>query len=137
MTADDPRFANPAKWQGENLLGRTCMRVRADLRQLIAMGKLDEVRRGRTEIDPAIAGMTLLQLSRIPATRAAIYCYATIVSHTVPHVPSAGAFLKMNPNLTVVSVTQSMQTNMGGGLPVTGWYELLRELEIQHALGRL
>ena len=22
-------------------------------------------------------------------------------------------------------------------LPVTGWYELLRELEIQHALGRL
>ena len=137
MTADDPRFANPAKWQGENLLGRTCMRVRADLRQLIAMGKLDEVRREGFELDPAIASMTLLQLSRIPATKAAIYCYATIVSHTVPHVPSAGAFLKMNPDLTVEDVTQSMQSNMGAGLPVTGWYELLRELEIQHVLGRL
>lgn len=137
MTADDPRFANPAKWQGENLLGRTCMRVRADLRQLLAMGRLDEVRHESPELDPAIAGMTLLQLSRIPATRAAIYCYATIVSHTVPHVPSAGAFLKKHPDLTVEDVTQSMLTNMGAGLPVTGWYELLRELEIQHALGRL
>lgn len=137
MTADDPRFANPAKWQGENLLGRTCMRVRTDIRQLIAMGKLDEVRHESPELDPAIAGMTLLQLSRIPATRAAIYCYATIVSHTVPHVPSAGAYLKMYPDATVVGVTHSMQTNMGGGLPITGWYELVRELEIQHALGRL
>lgn len=137
MTADDPRFANPAKWQGENLLGRTCMRVRTDIRQLIAMGKLDEVRRGHPELDPAIAGMTLLQLSRIPASRAAIYCYATIVSRTVPNVSSAGAFLKKHPDLTVQSVTQSMQSNTGAGLPVTGWYELLRELEIQHVLGRI
>ena len=137
MTADDPRFANPAKWQGENLLGRTCMRVRADIRQLIAMGKLDEVRHEQLELDPAIAGMTLLQLSRVPATRAAIYCYATIVSHAVPHVPSAGAFLKMYPDATVDSILYSMLTNMGGGLPVTGWYELIRELEIQHVLGRL
>jgi hypothetical protein len=59
------------------------------------------------------------------------------VSHTVPDVPSAGAFLKKHPDLTVAGVTQSTQTNMGGGLPVTGWYELLRELEIQHVLGRL
>lgn len=49
----------------------------------------------------------------------------------------AGAYLKMYPDATVESILYSMLTNMGGGLPVTGWYELLRELEIQHALGRL
>lgn len=138
MTADDPRFSNPAKWDGENQLGRACMRVRADIRQLAALGRLGFVLHEWPNLDPAISRMTLLQLSRIPAARAAVYCYATIVSHTAPHVyPSAGAYLKKEHDATVESVTESMQLNMGAGLPVTGWYELVRELEIQHALGRL
>lgn len=138
MTADDPRFANPAKWDGENLLGRACMRARADLRQLEALGLLDEVREGGPGLDPTIACMTLLELSRIPVIRAAVYCYATIVSHAAPHVyPSAGAYLKKEHEATVEGVTESMQFNMGAGLPVAGWYELVRELEIQHVLGRL
>jgi hypothetical protein len=90
--------------------------------------------------------MTLLQLSRVPATRAAVYCYATIVSHAAPHVyPSAGAYLKKERDATVEAVTHSMQpaanaaiaATSASGLPVAGWYELVRELEIQHALGRL
>ena len=90
------------------------------------------------DLDSAIAHMTLLQLSRIPAARAAVYCYATIVSHAVPHVyPSAGAYLKEEHDATVEGVTESMRLNMGAGLPAAGWYELVRELEIQHALGRL
>lgn len=138
MTADDPRFANPAKWEGENLLGRACMRARADIRQLAALGKLDEVRRGGPGLDPVIARMTLLQLSRIPSARAAVYCYATIVSHAALHVyPSAGTYLKKERDATVEGITQSMQLNMGAGLPIAGWYELVRELEIQHALERL
>ncbi|MBP3883500.1 MAG: NADAR family protein [Olsenella sp.] len=138
MTADDPRFADPAKWEGENLLGRACMRARADIRQLYELGRLDAVRHEWPELDPAVARMTLLQLSRIPATRAAVYCYATIVSHAAPHVyPSAGAYLKRGHDATVEGVTESMQFNMGAGLPVAGWYELVRELEILHALGRL
>ena len=138
MTADDPRFANPAKWEGENLLGRACMRARADIRQLVALNMLDYVSHEWPRLDPVIARMTLLQLSRIPAARAAIYCYATIVSHAAPHVyPSAGAYLKIVHDATVEGVTESMQFNMGAGLPVAGWYELVRELEIQHALGRL
>lgn len=55
-----------------------------------------------------------------------------------PHVhPSAGAYLKKEHDVTVEGVAQSMQLNMGDGLPVAGWQELVRELEIQHALGRL
>ena len=138
MAADDPRFSNPAKWDGENQLGRACMRARADIRQLAALGRLGFVLHEWPNLDPAISRMTLLQLSRIPAARAAVYCYATIVSHTAPHVyPSAGAYLKKEHDATVESVTESMQLNMGAGLPVAGWYELVRELEIQHALGRL
>lgn len=138
MTADDPRFSNPAKWDGENQLGRACMRTRADIRQLAALGRLGFVLHEWPNLDPAISRMTLLQLSRIPAARAAVYCYATIVSHTAPHVyPSAGAYLKKEHDATVEGVTESMQLNMGAGLPVAGWYELVRELEIQHALGRL
>ena len=138
MTADDPRFANPAKWEGENLLGRACMRARADIRQLAALGRLGAVCHEWADLDSAIAHMTLLQLSRIPAARAAVYCYATIVSHAVPHVyPSAGAYLKEEHDATVEGVTESMRLNMGAGLPAAGWYELVRELEIQHALGRL
>lgn len=138
MTADDPRFANPAKWEGENLLGRACMRGRADIRQLIALGRLDAMRHERPELDPSIARMTLLQLSRIPTARAAVYCYARIVSHALPHkYPTPGAFLKKKHDLTVEAVTQTMEAGTGTSLPVAGWYELVRELEIQHALGRL
>jgi ribA/ribD-fused uncharacterized protein len=138
MTADDPRFSNPAKWEGENLLGRACMRARADIRQLVAFDRLDDVRHGRAQLDPDIARMTLLQLSRMPAARAAVYCYATIVSHAVPHAyPTTGAYLKKEHDATVEGVTQSLQLNMGAGLPVAGWYELVRELEISHTLGRL
>lgn len=138
MTVDDPRFLNPAKWDGENLLGRTCMRVRADIRQLVALGCLDEVRDGGPQLSDAIAHMTLLQLSRIPAARAAVYCYATIVSHTAPNVyPTAGVFLKKNHNVTVKDIMGLMDHKQGAGLPVTGWYELVRELSIQQALGRL
>ena len=138
MTADDPRFLNPAKWDGENLLGRTCMRVRADIRQLVSLGRLDEVRDGDPQLSDVIAHMTLLQLSRIPAARAAVYCYATIASYAAPNVyPTAGAFLKKKHDMTVEDIMVLMVHKQGGGLPVTGWYELVRELSIQQALGRL
>lgn len=138
MAEDDPRFASPAKWEGENLLGRACMRARADIRQLAALGRFGLVCHEWPDLDPVISRMTLLQLSRMPSARAAVYCYATIVSHAAPHVyPSAGAYLKKEHDATVEAVTESMQFNMGAGLPVAGWYEFVRELEIQHALGRL
>jgi hypothetical protein len=136
MTADDPRFANPAKWEGENLLGRACMRARADIRQLGALGKLDAVRHEWPDLAPNVARMTLLKLSRIPATRTAVYCYATIVSHAASQTyPSAGTCLKKEHDATVGDVMHSMQLGGGGGLPVAGWQELVRDLEIQHALG--
>ena len=114
------------------------MRARADIRQLELLGRLDDVRHEWPELDQSIARMTLLQLSRMPMARAAVTCYATIVSHAAPQkYPTPGAFLKKNPDATVEGITHDTQTNMGAGLPAAGWQELVRELEIQHALGRL
>jgi hypothetical protein len=57
--------------------------------------------------------------------------------------------LKKERDANVEAVTHSMQPDTANaanaanaakgtnGLPVAGWYELVRELEIQHALGRL
>lgn len=138
MTADDPRFADPTRWDGENLLGRACMRARADIRQLVALGRLGEVRHEWPGLDPSVARMTLLQLSRVPSARAAVYCYATIASHAQPSkYPTPGSFLRKEHGLTVEAATQAMDAGAGAGLPSAGWYELVRDLEIQHALGRL
>lgn len=55
VTEDDPRFANPVKWEGENLLGRACMRARADIRQLAALGRFGLVCHEWPDLDPAIS----------------------------------------------------------------------------------
>ena len=46
-------------------------------------------------------------------------------------------YLKKEYDVTVEGVAQSMQLNMGDGLPSAGWQDLVRELEIQHAVGRV
>lgn len=138
MAADDPSFANPAKWKGDNLQGRVCMRVRADLRQLQAMRHLGELADTYVEPNGQIAHMTLLQLSRIPATRAAVNCYAQIVSHALPNkYPTPGSFLKKEHSVTVKDITQLIDSGKSNGLPITCWYELVRELCFQQALGKL
>ena len=35
------------------------------------------------------------------------------------------------------AIDESMRTNMGSGLPITGWKELLDELALQVRLGRV
>ena len=138
VTADDPRFANPAEWKGKNLLGRACMRARSDVRQLVELGRLAAVSHEWPELDPSIARLTLLQLSRIPVARSAVYCYATIVSHAAPETyPSADAFLQHEEGTAIKYLAQIMQARLDDGLSVTGWFELVRALEIQHVLGRL
>ncbi len=48
-----------------------------------------------------------------------------------------GACSLAEHSLTVEAVAQAMEAGTGSSLPVAGWHELVRELEIQHALGRL
>lgn len=102
------------------------------------MGRLGKLADTYAEPDGQIARMTLLHLSRIPAARAAVYCYAQIVSHSQPSkYPTPDSFLKKEHDVTVESIAQPIESGKGGALPVVGWYELVRELCFQHALGKL
>lgn len=74
----------------------------------------------------------------MPATRAAVYCYARIVSHALPgKYPTPGSFLKKEHDVTVEDIAELMESGSGTVLPVAGWHELVRELCFQHVLGRL
>jgi hypothetical protein len=114
------------------------MRARSDVRQLVELGRLAAVSHEWPELDPSVGRMTLLQLSRMPVARSAVYCYATIVSHADPEAyPSADAYLLHEQGMAIKYLAQVMQARMDDGLSVTGWFEFVRALEILHVLGRL
>lgn len=67
-----------------------------------------------------------------------VYCYATIVSHALSATyPSAGAFLRKTADTKVRELGDLLELGANTSLPIAGWHELVRELAIQQALGRL
>ena len=136
MGAGNPTFGDPSTWKGQNLQGRVCMRVRADVR--LCGGELppreDLV---RELLDSPVGRMSLLELSRVPAARPAVLCYARVAAHL-----SGGAFSSYQKVLTQVQWTlqdigNAMNTNMGGGFTPAGWDELLVQLAFLHYTGQL
>ena len=145
LMADDPLFGDIAAWKGSNLLGRVCMRVRSDLREAsragIPLGKLANRGWENAEELPKsrIGGMSLLELSRVPAARSAVLCYACIAQRHLmnPKITNAEAFLRFVDSSTVAGINEAMRDNMGGGLTIAGWDELVCQLAFLHATGRL
>jgi ribA/ribD-fused uncharacterized protein len=132
---DDPKSADPGKWHGRNLLGITLMEVRSELRTLSAID-------GRLEwpvdrlADSHVWHMSLLELARVPSTRPAALMYAAIAAQNVPHWHGARDALR-KIDAPIGDIDESMHLNMGGGLPIAGWHELLDELALQVRLGRI
>ncbi len=132
---DDPDSADPGKWHGRNLLGITLMEVRSELR---ALSSID----GRLEwpmdrlADSHVWRMSLLELARVPSTRPAALMYAAIVAQHVPHWHGTRDVLR-KVDASIGGIDESMRLNMGGGLPIAGWRELLDELALQVRLGRV
>lgn len=145
LTADDPLFGDIASWRGSNLLGRVCMRVRSDLREASKAGiGFDALANGDWDnaeklIRTRIGDMSLLELSRTPAARGAVLCYARIAQRQLmdEKIPDAEALLRSVGSSTVADIERSMRTNMGGGLTAVGWDELVCQLAFLHATGRL
>ena len=144
LQADDPRFGDIAQWKGSNLLGRVCMRVRADLRIAGAMGvDLQDLAGYKDEMvfslyRSQIGSMTLLELSRIPAARGAVLCYARLAQrYTSNYYPSVEAFLEQFGGGDIAGIDEVYRTNMGGGVSMAGWRELLSEIAFLHATGRV
>ncbi len=131
----DPKLEDPANWYGDNLLGRTLMEVRADLRQLSVMdGRLEWPERCLHASQ--VWQMSLLELSRIPSTRPVALMYATVVAHNVPSFYGAKDVLRQM-RASIAEIDNSMRFNRGDGLPITGWRELLDELALQVRLCRI
>ena len=112
------------------------MGVRADLRTLGRLGREDW---REVELESLqVWDMTLLELARNPVTRPAALAYAWSISalNSGP-APDARAALRWVGDGTLRDIDEAMNTNMGGGLPMAGWRELLDDLRFQAALGRL
>lgn len=144
LTTDDPCFADPCKWKGSNLLGRVCMRVRADLRtanrcdvDLASLSRHDDDMVFSLYRDQ-VGSMTLAELSRVPAARPAVLCYARIAQYNASDVfLSVDDFLASVGQGTVATIDGGYRTNMGGGLSVAGWRELVSQLAFMRSVGQL
>lgn len=130
----DPKLDDPLNWHGRNLLGITLMNVRSDLRSLAMMGaRMDwdvDVLRGSQ-----IWGMSLLELARVPSTRHAALMYAQMVNQSAPDIfhGTKGVLRKIDGSIG--DIDEQMALNMGCGLPIVGWAELLDELAFQVRAG--
>lgn len=118
LSPNDERIYDTSQWQGKNKLGRILMIVREELRQELRSG-LPECNNVRNaELIPEFeinAGM----LKMIPQYHDAIDAYtATLDSH------QQQAFYEFSLKQWDIA----MCTNMGGGLPIIGFYEMMQDV---------
>ena len=132
----DPKLDDPLNWHGRNLLGITLMNVRSDLRAIAARGQrmdwnIDVLR------DSQIWSMSLLELARIPSTRPAALMYAQMVNQSAPDAfhGTKGVLRKIDGSIG--DINEQMGLNMGCGLPIVGWDELLGDLAFQVKTGMI
>ena len=115
ITYSDPSWQDVSNWNGDNLLGVILMEVREELRisHIPYIGFQDA---------PSIPEwqLTAKHLKRIPQFYDAIHAYAD-------QLP-AGSLRNGFYSVSLEDVEFSMRTNMGGGLPVAGFYEMKQEV---------
>lgn len=120
---NDPDRLVIAKWKGKNLLGRILMEIREELRQEIQSapeGKLRYIEaRGLEPIHEW--NMTAGELKRIPQFYNAIHAY----SDTLKTYHEKDVFYN---GYSLYDWEIAMRTNMGGGLPAIGFYEMKQDV---------
>ena len=120
---DSDRF-DTSKWKGSNLLGRILMEVREELRnELYASGNLGIEYVNALDLDPIPEwNMTAGALKRIPQFYDAIHAYAD----TLP--TKYDERNKFYHDFSLYDWEVAMRTNMGGGLPIIGFYEMKQDV---------
>lgn len=127
INLNNPAWKDVANWKGNNYLGIILMEVREELRREIAeYGSVQYIDYlGAGTIDEW--KVTARQLKRIPQYYAAIHTYADQLP--VGHMRDSFYDCPLD------RIEYSMCVNMGGGLPVIGFYEMKQEVyEIAHKL---
>lgn len=119
----DPNRFVIANWKGRNLLGRILMEVREELRQELHAsidGRLDYI--DAIELEPIPEWkMTAGELKRIPQFYDAIHAYSdTLKGHRVKNI--------FYNDYSLEQWEIAMGNNMGGGLPIIGFYEMKQDV---------
>ena len=119
----DPDRLKIAMWKGSNLLGRILMEVREELRQEVQAspdGNLKYI--SAQGLEPIREwNMTAGELKRIPQFYHAIHAY----SDTLRGYHERDVFYN---DYTLHDWDIAMRTNMGGGLPIIGFFEMKQDV---------
>jgi len=116
---NDPDHTNVEKWTGMNLLGRILMDVRDELRVLEQKGDLLHIE--AYDEDFGAWHMRAGELLRIPKYHATIKAYADTLNGKYERE----CFYYQCP---IEQWEYAMRTNMGGGLPAIGFYEMKQDV---------
>ncbi len=119
----DPERLEIEKWRGKNYLGVILMEVRDELRleMLLNGNKVPEYIDYRDDESSPVWQMKAGELKRIPQYYKAIHAY----SDTLRTKHEKDCFYYQVP---LEGWEYSMQNNMGGGLPIGGFYEMKQEI---------
>lgn len=127
LAVDDKRIQNLEKWKGRNLLGTVLMQVRSDLRCWSAIAPDDMAFVNAWEL-PAneIWAMPFGHVCQLPRVREAINIYADVVHSNIR--PGYDYDLFDEYYGTLEGLEESMNTNMGGGLPIAWFFEMKQDI---------
>ena len=120
---NDPDRLIVAKWKGKNLLGRVLMEVREELRYELLESEQGILEyRDAYDLEPIPEwNMTAGELKRIPQFYNTIHAYGdTLKDQYVRNTFYYG--------YSLYDWEIAMRTNMGGGLPVIGFYEMKQDV---------
>lgn len=118
LDIDDKRIYNPELWRGNNQLGRILMSVRDEFREELTLFDGGTV---KVDINECILEWKLKVsvLMSNPKYHNAIKAYV----NTLNGIQRDAAI-----KCTFEQIDNMMQTNMGGGLPIVGFYEMKQEV---------
>lgn len=116
---DDPNCNHPSQWNGTNYLGRILMEVRDELRHLSEVGKIGYA--DAHDIDFPLWNTYAGTLRRNPKFYQTINAYADALRENHERV----CFFY---DYTLADWELAMRTNMGGGLPAIGFWEMKQDI---------
>lgn len=119
LAPDDDRIYDTTEWKGKNKLGRILMTVREEFLHDTGNSTLQECRDVRdAEMIPEFK-MNAGMLKMMPQYHSAIDAYTARLS---PHAQKAFY------SFSLEEWDISMRINMGGGLPIIGFYEMMQDV---------
>ena len=119
IAVDDAERYQPNKWKGKNYLGRILMEVRDELRLLSKKGEIGY--KDASDVEFPLWNTFAGTLQRNPKLYPAINAYAD----TLKGKQERECFLY---EFTLAEWELAMRTNMGGGLPAAGFWELKQDI---------